>query len=263
MRFVLVHGGFHGAWCWARTIAELEQLGHDAIAIDMPGHASRVNDLSTEATRRDAIVSVLEPGDVLVGHSGGGYDISLAADSAPDLVSHVTYLAAGLPLEGRSIVEATGGVTTRDSYGNLQVLVSMDDETGMSRVVRPNVDGRMTCFDYEITRNFFYHDCEEADARWAFSKLTPSPSGRYTLDPLSLPTFWEAELPRSYIICTRDRAKPARMSHEVSARLGVDPLPIDASHSPFISRPRELAELLVHATTTRPHAPLQRRRLAE
>src|SRR4029077_5733271 len=37
MRFVLVHGGFHGAWCWERTVAELHALGHDAVAIDLPG----------------------------------------------------------------------------------------------------------------------------------------------------------------------------------------------------------------------------------
>ena len=42
MRFVLVHGGFHGAWCWSRTIPELQALGHDAIAIDVPGHGARV-----------------------------------------------------------------------------------------------------------------------------------------------------------------------------------------------------------------------------
>ena len=40
MRFVLVHGGFHGAWCWSRTIPELQALGHEAIAIDIPGHGA-------------------------------------------------------------------------------------------------------------------------------------------------------------------------------------------------------------------------------
>jgi pimeloyl-ACP methyl ester carboxylesterase len=42
VRFVLIHGGFHGAWCWSRTIPELEKLGHDAVAIDIPGHGQRV-----------------------------------------------------------------------------------------------------------------------------------------------------------------------------------------------------------------------------
>ena len=102
MRFVLVHGGFHASWCWGRTIPELERLGHCAVAVDLPGHGGRLNEESTLDNRRAAIVSVLQPGDVLVGHSGGGFDATLAADAATDLVSHIVYLAAALPREGRS-----------------------------------------------------------------------------------------------------------------------------------------------------------------
>src|SRR5918996_5609552 len=100
MRFVFVHGGCHGAWCWERTIDELNRLGHDGIAVALPGHGARVDEESTLANRRDAIVSVLKPGDVLVGHSGGGFDATLAADAAPELVSHIAYVAAALPREG-------------------------------------------------------------------------------------------------------------------------------------------------------------------
>jgi pimeloyl-ACP methyl ester carboxylesterase len=97
MRFVFVHGGFHAAWCWEQTIAALEGLGHEGVAVDLPGHGARVDEESTLANRRDAIVSALQPGDVLVGHSGGGFDATLAADAAADLVSHITYVAAGCP----------------------------------------------------------------------------------------------------------------------------------------------------------------------
>ena len=90
MRFVFVHGGFHAAWCWQHTIAELQSLGHDGVAVDLPGHGVRVDEESTLANRREAIVSALDPGDVLVGHSGGGFDATLAADAAADLVSHIS-----------------------------------------------------------------------------------------------------------------------------------------------------------------------------
>jgi pimeloyl-ACP methyl ester carboxylesterase len=56
MRFVLVHGGFHAAWCWERTIAALEALGHVGVAVDLPGHGARVDEESTLADRRDAIL---------------------------------------------------------------------------------------------------------------------------------------------------------------------------------------------------------------
>jgi pimeloyl-ACP methyl ester carboxylesterase len=86
MRFVFVHGGFHAAWCWERTIDELHAMDHVGVAVDLPGHGARVDEESTLANRRDAIVSMLRPGDVLVGHSGGGFDATLAADAAPELV---------------------------------------------------------------------------------------------------------------------------------------------------------------------------------
>ena len=256
MRFVLIHGGFHGAWCWSRTIAELERLGHEAIAIDLPGHGSRGDELTNHTLLRGAIASVLQPDDVLVGHSGGGYDVTMGADEAPDLVRHVVYLAAGLPLEGRSILEATGGKVTSGEDGSVEVKELMTDEMGMRQLLEPNAEGRLLCVDFEGTRDLFYHDCDEATARWAFEQLTPGPSPAYSLDPVSVPRFWEADLPRSYILCRQDHAKPRAMSNEVIRRLGVEPISIDASHSPFLSRPKELAVLLVHATTTVPIGPL-------
>ncbi len=256
MRFVLIHGGFHGAWCWSRTVSELQRLGHEAIAVDLPGHGERRDERSTLADRRDAIVSVLRPGDVLVGHSGGGYDITLAADAAPHLVSHMVYLAAGLPLEGRTVLEATGGATTQSEGGGAEVTQLMTDETGMLRFIRPDARGRMECFDFEAVRDFFHHDCDEATAKWAYSRLTPAPV-EFLVETVSLGTFWQANLPRSYIRCLQDRAKPVSASLEVIGRLGVNPLTIDGSHSPFLSRPRELAALLVHATTTAPVGPLR------
>jgi len=114
MRFVFVHGGFHAGWCWEHTIAAIEGLGHEGVAVDLPGHGLRVDEESTLANRRDAIVSVLQPGDVLVSHSGGGFDATLAADAAADLVSHITYVAAALPREGRTYPEA---MAMRDSEG--------------------------------------------------------------------------------------------------------------------------------------------------
>ncbi len=114
----------------------------------------------------------------------------------------------------------------------------------------------MTFDDFEGARQYFYHDCDEATARWAFERLGPERVGEVTVAPVSVPDFWAAELPRSFIRCEQDRAYPRWLADVVCRRLGVEPLTIDASHSPFLSRPAELAELLVHATTTKPVGPL-------
>ena len=255
MRFILVHGGFHGAWCWTRVIPELVALGHEAVALDLPGHGERRDEESTIAGRRDAIVDLMQPGDVLVGHSGGGYDITLAADAAPEKVGHLVYLAAALPIEGRPLIEASGGRPAADvnEGGKTQL---MTDETGMMRFIRLNERGRMECFEYAATRDFFYHDCDDASARWSFDQLSAAPV-EFLQEKIQLRNFWKADLPRSYILCLADRAAPRSISDRVIERLGVVPLEIDASHSPFLSQPRATAELLVAATATRPVGPLR------
>jgi pimeloyl-ACP methyl ester carboxylesterase len=257
MRFVLIHGGFHGAWCWERVIPELRQLGHQAVAIDLPQHGERGLDPTSSVDERSAaILDVLQPGDVLVGHSGGGYDVTFAADRAPEKVRHVVYLAAGLPLEGRTVLEATGGAAQKDEKGEVRITRLMDDDTGMLRYIRPNAEGRMVWTSKEGAREFFYHDCDAATIDWAFGKLTPSALG-FISETIQLKNFWRADLPRSYIQCEQDRAKPHRMSVQVCERLGVAPLKINTSHSPFLSKPAELAKLLVQAVSTKPLGPLR------
>jgi pimeloyl-ACP methyl ester carboxylesterase len=250
MRFVLVHGGFHGAWCWERTIAELEALGHDAVAVDLPGHGARVAEEATMAGRLDAVTSVLHDGDVLVGHSGGGFEITRAADAAPDRVQHVIYLAAALPLEGRVMHEAL-------AYHDDGPMEADYDAAGMLKHLRITDDGSMAIADVEGARALFYHDCDDATVAWAFERLTPELAGDTATTPVSVPRFWAAELPRSFIVCLQDRAQPRWLADVAARRLGVEPLPIDASHSPFLSRPAELAALLVQATTTTPTGPLR------
>lgn len=250
MRFVFVHGGFHAGWCWQRTIAELERRGHHGVAVDLPGHGSRCDEESTLANRREAVVSVLQAGDVLVGHSGGGFDATLAADAAPESVGHIVYLAAGLPREGRSYTEAM----TMGDEGQTGLFDGAADK--MLGYLDFADDGTMTFADLAGARQYFYHDCDEETARWAFERLGPERLGETTIAPVSVPRFWAADLPRSFIRCEQDRAMPRWLADLVAKRLGVEPLTIGSSHSPFLSRPAELAELLLYATTTRPVGPL-------
>jgi pimeloyl-ACP methyl ester carboxylesterase len=247
MRFVLIHGGFHGAWCWSRVVPELERLGHEGVAIDLPGHGERKDEERTFDGRLAVTRSVMQEGDVLVGHSGGGFDITMAADAAPDLVSHVIYLAAAFPREGRTMSES---LVQRD--GAIESIDAVDEVTGMMQYLSFGENGSMWFNAAEGARQLFYHDCDDATVEWAFERLTPEAPGPDVDRPVTVPRFWEADLPRSYIICSEDRAQPRWLADLNSGRLGVEPLMIGGSHSPFLSRPSELAELFVHATTTKP-----------
>ena len=238
MRFVLVHGGFHGAWCWDKLIPELSLRGHEAVAIDLPGHGKRVDEESSLASYRDAIVDVIQKGDVLVGHSMGGFAVSVAADAAVDRLGHVMFLDAGLPIEGQPM-RAAGA-------GNL---------AGRESAIEVIDDGRRMRFrSDEAATAFFYHDCSPELARWACGKLTPQQLAPL-MEPISIPHFWAANLPRSLILCRQSRSGSGggenSMNH-TGVRLGVQPFWMDSSHSPFLSQPGACAELMLEATLRSP-----------
>jgi len=243
MRFVLVHGGFHGAWCWEKLIPEIERLGHTAVAVDLPGHGKRVNEEASLSGYRDAVVDVIEPGDVLVGHSMGGFVTTAAADAAVDRLAHIVYLAAGLPIEGQPMHAAGAGKAAGDT--------SMIEAIDGGRRIRFRSEDAATAF--------FYHDCAPDLARWACGRLTPQALAPM-MTPISTPRFWAANLPRSLILCRQDRAVGGEAAaKQTIARLGVEPFWMDASHSPFLSQPAACAELIVEATRRPPLGPLSPR----
>jgi pimeloyl-ACP methyl ester carboxylesterase len=241
MRFILIHGGFHGAWCWERLIPELTLRGHAAVAAELPGHGKRVKEDATLEAYRNAVVDLIEPDDVLVGHSMGGFVASMAADAAVDRVQHVVYLAAGLPIEGEPMTSAGAGHLSQ-----------------RASLVEPVDDGRRMRFrSDEDAISFFYHDCSPELARWACSKLTPQPLAPM-LEPISIPRFWEAQLPRSLILCRQDRAGGGKDGiARAIVRLGVEPFWIDTAHSPFLSQPAACAELMLEAISRPPIGPLR------
>ena len=103
--FLLIHGASHGAWCWRDLIPELAALGHEARAIDLPGHGDDPTPRETVTldSYREAILAELRAGDILVGHSMGGYPITAAAEAEPDRVRALVYLCAYIPAPGRSL----------------------------------------------------------------------------------------------------------------------------------------------------------------
>ena len=101
MDFVLVHGSYHGGWCWELLVPELERLGHRAIAVDLPISEPRAGGQDYADAVVDAAAGLAEP--ILVGHSMGGLVIPLVPAARP--VRRLIFLAAFLPIPGVSINE--------------------------------------------------------------------------------------------------------------------------------------------------------------
>ena len=225
MRLVLTHGAMHGSWCWKYVLDELAALGVAAIAPDLPGHGERTNEPATLDGYRNALLDVLEPDDVLVGHSLGGSFICLAADAAPDKVRRLIYIAALLPEEGRPLAEVMPFVGDAKEFELTADSYRLKDAAAAHAV--------------------FYNDCTPEQVNWAYSQIRPQ-SLQPLVTPIRLTRFWDLDIPRDYILCLNDRTGVLTVVEHQLSRLGPTTIhPVWASHSPLISRPKELARQLV------------------
>lgn len=225
--FGLVHGAGHGAWCWERLVPELAALGHRALAMDLP-----CDDPTAGARRYAEVVDrALPPVEdlILVGHSLGGLTIPLVAALRP--VRRLVFLCALIPVFGRSLVD------------------QMAAEPEMFHAVLRGHPGRVSdsdgttwLRDEAAARDLYYHDCVPGDVSWAFSRLRPQAVAPRR-EPCPLRSWPAGE--RAYIVCREDRAlSPDWSRHAARERLGVTPIELDGSHSPFVSRPADLAAVL-------------------
>jgi pimeloyl-ACP methyl ester carboxylesterase len=231
--YLLIHGAWHGAWCWDRLVASLREAGHQVRAIDLPGMGEDHTPPKevTMQTWTDRVVQELATfatPAVLVGHSMGGMVITAAADAAPERVSRLVYVCAFLPQDGESLVSLM--TRTEGATALLQPITSAD---GFSVSVTP-----------ENARLAFYGECSAADAARAAARLTPQPLA-LALAPLKLRNAQAARLPRVYVECTEDRAIPVELQRFMAKRAaGVRFESLPADHSPFLSMPERLLPLL-------------------
>jgi pimeloyl-ACP methyl ester carboxylesterase len=110
--FVLVHGAWHGSWCWKRVRKALQARGHDVFTPTMTGVGERSHLLSPHVnldTHIEDVVNLIrweELSDiVLCGHSYGGCVITGVADRLPDRIGALVYLDAFVPEDGQSLFD--------------------------------------------------------------------------------------------------------------------------------------------------------------
>ena len=108
--FVLVHGAWHGSWCWKKVVPLLEEAGHEVVTLDLPGHGDDGTPVSevTLVTYAERVCDVLDEQSelvVLVGHSMGGLVISEAAERRPEKIKLLVYLTGFLLANGKTLIE--------------------------------------------------------------------------------------------------------------------------------------------------------------
>jgi pimeloyl-ACP methyl ester carboxylesterase len=142
--FALVHGGWHGAWCWERLTPFLQQAGHDVVTMDLPSE----DGTATFDTYADVVCAALTGCDdvVLVGHSLGGNAVPLVAARRP--VRHLVYLCAMVPDPGRSVFDQLGDELQMLNPAYEEGLSVPDEQLCQDWV---DVDIARTCFTAIVT----------------------------------------------------------------------------------------------------------------
>lgn len=230
MKIHLVHGAWHGRWCWDQVSGKVEEQGHHVISRDLPGLGEDRTpaDEITLQTYADAVCDALSAESepvLLVGHSMGGIVIGQAAEQLPDKIKALVYVSGYLLSSGQSILQMV-----------------QEDENAAKLVPYLVTDGSVCTIRPDKVREVLYGRCTDADAKRAASRLVPQP-----FLPFATPVQVTAErfgrIPKFYIQCGDDRAVPPTVQRRMIAENHCERVvSIDTDHSPFVSTPDELVQ---------------------
>jgi pimeloyl-ACP methyl ester carboxylesterase len=237
--FVLIHGAWHGGWCWDAVRARLEAAAHRVHAPTLPGLAERATELTGALGLADHIASVVafvEAADlndiVLVGHSYGGMVITGAADALAARIAQLVYVDAAVPRDGDSMV----------TYGAPRPPEVIAASIAALRALAPDGIAMLPPPPEALGVAPDHPACALLRER-----MTPHPLKTW-LDPIRLPTGAAHALPRTYLHCTNPVLEHSQFPH-VAGLAAQDPAwrygEIATGHEAMLTAPDEVARHLL------------------
>jgi pimeloyl-ACP methyl ester carboxylesterase len=230
--YVLVHGAWHGGWCWKEVADALRGMGHRVSTPTQTGLGERRHLLSKDITLQTFAADVInhieaeELSDViLVGHSFGGTSITGAADKIADRIRHLVYLDSVILQNGSSVFSTL----PPDVVAARRKAVA---EVGQGIFIPPPPP---TAFGIPETH---------ASADWVRRRLTPHPVGTYE-SPLQIDKPVGNRRPRTYIACTNPIYGPLEAARQwVKKQEDWTWQEIATGHDAMVTAPSELARML-------------------
>jgi pimeloyl-ACP methyl ester carboxylesterase len=270
---ILVHGAWHGSWCWSLVTKQFAARGIPSVAVDLDGHGLKSRSPVSRWSRPfDPAAYATEPADaagitvtstatslvgqikmigggepcVVVAHSMGGIIASAAAELAPELFAHLIYVSAFAPASGQP---AEAYFTAPEAQGGmLPALLAADPAVVGALRIDPGDPGR-----HAVIRQTFYGDVDEVTAAAAVGLLTPDASTGVSKEAFPVTPGRYGTIPHTYVVCTRDNTNPIPLQRlfikEIDA-VSSKPtavVELDSSHSPFLSQPAALAAAIAAA----------------
>ena len=234
MNIVLIHGSWHGAWCWHKVIPHLEALGHTVYAPDLPAHGRNWRVMRGRITLKQLADSVcrlldsLEGTTLVVAHSRYGIVASTVAEMRPEKLSGLVYLAAYMLKNGERAI----------------TYFAKDADSKLTPHVRISKATITDSLEEAAYRPFLYADCSESDIALAKALLAAGPS-LPAIAKLKLTEARYGSVPRHYIELTQDKAvSPVLQKKMIAASPCASVTAIDASHSAYFSCPDKLGDAI-------------------
>jgi pimeloyl-ACP methyl ester carboxylesterase len=270
---VLLHGYYHGAWCWTDVVIELAAAGRAAVPVDMAGHGLKARrpraatarpfdeaafaaeesplaalDLDAAATLLIDQVRKIGRGvpTTVVAHSMGGAVLTRAAEKRPDLMAHLVYLTAYMPASGTPCLAYPSLPEAAETLF-MPLLCGDPMATGALRIDPLSNDPAR----HDRLLRAFYGGVEPRAAEAAMALLSCDAATHTATEATTLTAAGWGALPRTYVHCTQDRTIPlalqrlfVRQADEAFPDNPTKVLTLEAAHAPFLSVPERLAELL-------------------
>lgn len=228
--YVLLHGAWHGGWCWTRVSEPLAALGHRVYTPTQTGVGERSHLLSKDITLETFatdLINVLLWEDlrdvILVGHSFGGNAISAAADRIPERIRHLVYLDAVTPANGKSTFD-----TLPAELVAARRKLAQESSQGLTLPV-PD------------PKAFGVTDAD--DTAWLLAKCTPHPLATYETS-LTLKNQLGNGIAATYIAVKPDYGPLAGARAYAKKRSDWRYLEIDAGHDAMVTSPKAVLEIL-------------------
>ena len=232
--FVLLHGAWHGGWCWDGVIDEIVKAGHTAEAPTMPGHSpgddrsgirfeDYVAKISSVLKKQNAPV-------VLVGHSSAGYMMQAAAPEVPDKLTQLIFLNAFILPDGKCQFD----------------LVPPEAAEGMTAAAQASPDNCVPVIE-DFVRGMLMagESVEKQDS--LIGRLVPQPFALFTT-PVNTKAFDALKIPKSVVFCKDDVSLPPGGYLGMAQGLGeFDLIEVEGGHEALFTNPAVVAKGLLQA----------------
>jgi len=272
-KVTLVHGFWHGSWCWSLVTEQLAGQGIASVAVDMDGHGlksgtplsrwDRPFDPAAFATEPSPVAGVTasSAAETLVGqlkvagggepcvvaaHSMGGVVATAAAELAPELFAHLVYVTAYAPVSGLPAAAYIG--SPEDEGSMVAGLLAADPAVIGGLRIDTSDRGR-----HAAIREAFYGDVDEVTATAAITLLSPDAPVGVPAEAFTVTRGRYGAIPHSYVACTKDNTIPIALQRrfitEIDAisQTPTTVIELGTSHSSFLSQPAALAAAIAKA----------------